>query len=217
MKLLFLFALFFGLYVYKNRRFSSPFKLVMIFGKKGSGKSTYLVKTGISYMKKGYTVYTNLVGVNVPGFRLFDPVQLGDFVPPEKSCILLDEAGIVFDNRSYKSFQTSTRDFFKLQRHYKCVVYLASQSYDVDKKLRDLTDSMLLVQNLLPGISLLRPIRRKIMLTEASSMGESRIADNLKFAPIFSWRFLRLKKYSRFFDSFIAPERPELPYNEIGE
>lgn len=217
MKLLFLVAIGLCIYIFKNRRFSNPYKLVMLIGKKGSGKTTFLVKTGLKEVKKGKTVYTNIDGCSVPEFRYINSSDLGEFVPPPDSVLLLDEAGMVYDNRKFKGFSDATRDFFKLQRHYRVTVYLASQSLDVDKKLRDLVDHLILVQSFLPGISLLRPIKRSITLVEASSMGESRIADNLKFRSILSWRFLGLKKFSKFFDSFQVPFRPLLPYNEIGE
>lgn len=212
--------LFFFFFVFlclsiKYRHFLSPYRLIMIFGKKGSGKSSYLVSLALKYHKKGFLVYSNLSGVNLPWLRLIDPLDLGKFSPPADSVLLLDEAGTLWDNRNFKSFRSDTRDWFKLQRHYKCIVFLASQSFDVDKKLRDLTDSMILCQSFLPWLSLRRPIRRKITLTEASSMGESRIADELKFSWIFSWRFCFLPKYSKFFDSFIAPDLPEIPFSTL--
>lgn len=200
---------------FKYREFRSPYKLVMIFGKKGSGKSSYLVSLALHYHKRGWLVYSNLSGVNLPWLRIIDPADLGKFSPPSNSVLLLDEAGTLYDNRNFKSFRPETRDWFKLQRHYKCIVYLASQSFDIDKKLRDLTDSMILCQSFLPWLSLRRPIRRKITLTEASSMGESRIADELKFCWFFSWRFCFLPKFSKYFDSFIAPELPEISFTSL--
>lgn len=47
---------------------------------------------------------------------------------------------MIWDNRGFKNFPTEVRDYFKLQRHYKHVVILASQTFDVDKKIRDLAD-----------------------------------------------------------------------------
>lgn len=213
MKFLFLVFCFFLFMSFKYRHFNNPFKLYIVIGKKGSGKSSFLCKVAKTYLKKGFSVYTNMSDCTLPGIRLIDASKLGEFVPPKKSCVLLDECGILFDNRNFKSFRSDTRDFFKLQRHYECVVYLASQSLDVDKKLRDLADCLFLVNNLFNWLSLVRPIRKRISLVEASAMGESRIADNLRFAWFPSWRFLVLPRYSRFFDSFVAPEKPPLPYD----
>lgn len=196
----------------RYRKYINPYKLYMIFGKKGSGKSTYLVKLALQYQKKGYKVYTNMCDMMIPGVRKFKEDDLGTFVPEEKSVILWDEAGMKFDNRQFKSFPVEKRDFFKLQRHYKVIVYLASQSFDIDKKLRDLTDKMFLVNNVGIVYSLVRPIKKSVTLTESTSDAESRIAENLKFEWLFSWKLVKLTKYSRYFESFVVPEKPKLPY-----
>lgn len=197
------------------RRFNNPYKLYMIFGKKGSGKSSFLAKKALFYLKKGWIVYSNMEDLHVSGVRLIDAHELGDLVPEPRSVLLLDEVGMLYDNRNYKAFKDSTRDFFKLQRHYRCIVYLASQSYDVDKKLRDLTDDMMLCTKLFPWLGLIRPITKRIGLVEASAQGESRIVDNLRFRWIFSWRFTFLPKYAKCFDSFSLPERPLLDYRLV--
>lgn len=215
MKFIICFVLFCFLYSFFTRRFKNPYKLYLVFGKKGSGKSTYLVKLALKYQKKKYTVYTNMLDMQVPGVRLIDADQLGEFVPPPNSCVLLDEVGMIYDNRNYKNFKNSTRDFYKLQRHYKCVVYLASQTYDIDKKLRDLTDGMYLCQNLATVFTLVRPISKKITLTEATADGESRIAENLRFQFLTSWKINYIPKYVKYFQSFIAPELPSIEYTEV--
>ncbi len=35
---------------------------------------------------------------------------------------------MIWDNRNFKNFKPEVRDFFKLQRHYKCCLILASQT-----------------------------------------------------------------------------------------
>lgn len=194
------------------KKYKNPYKLYMIFGKKGSGKSSYLCKLAKQYQKRGYYVYTNMPDCVIPNIRIIDPDDLGDFIPEEKSVILLDECGMLYDNRQYKSFKNSVRDFFVLQRHYKCIVYLCSQSYNVDKKLRDLCDEMYLIQNIGIVYGLVRPIRKTITLTEATSEGESRIAENLKFRFITSWKLFYIPKQVKNFQSYIAPEKPALQY-----
>lgn len=198
------------------RRFNNPYKLYMVFGKKGSGKSSFLAKKALFYLKRRWVVYSNMSDLHVPGVRLIDARDLGEFVPEPHSVVLFDEVGMLYDNRNYKEFKAPVRDFFKLQRHYRCIVYLASQSYDVDKKLRDLTDDMCLTTKLFPWLGLVRPIVKRIGLVEASSQGESRIVDNLKFRWIFSWRFTFLPRYARYFDSFNLPEHSYLPYSEVS-
>lgn len=198
-----------------TRRWRNPYKLFLVFGKKGSGKSTYLVKLAIRYMKKGWEVYTNMSDMTVPGVRLIDVNQVGDFVPIAHSLLLLDEVGMIWDNRNFKNFKPSVRDFFKLQRHYKVVTYLASQTFDIDKKLRDLTDGMILNINVLNVLSIGKTIRRKITLTESTSEAESRIAEDLKFCPFWQWHFTWIPKYAKLFSSFSAPQLSELPWQPV--
>ena len=77
-----------------------------------------------------------------------------------------------------------------------------SQSFDVDKKIRDVTDSMILQSSFLNMFTLSRPIIRKVALVEASASGDSRIADNLKFDSIFTWRIYYMPAYFKYFASF---------------
>ena len=97
----------------------------------------------------------------------FDPNDIGfyDFEP--ESIILIDEVGMVWDNRDYKNFKPQTRDFFKLQRHAKLKIYLFSQTFDIDKKLRDLTDEMYLLTNRLRVWSSARRIDKTITISKS--------------------------------------------------
>lgn len=198
-----------------TRKWRNPYKLFLVFGKKGSGKSTYLVKLAYKYLKKGWYVYTNMADMMLPSVRLIDIDKLGEFVPVANSVLLIDEVGMIWDNRNYKNFKPSVRDFFKLQRHYKVITYLASQTFDIDKKLRDLTDGMILNLNVLNVLSVGKTIRRKITLTESTSEAESRIAEDLKFAPIWTWHFTLIPRWAKLFSSFETPEMPSLPFSEI--
>lgn len=210
---LFIFLFIFFVFSFRYRAFRNPYRLYMIFGKKGSGKSSLLAKKALFYLKKGWIVYTNMEDLTVDGVRHINASDIGAFVPVPHSVVLLDEVGMLYDNRDYKSFKPCVRDFFKLQRHYQTIVYLASQSFDIDKKLRDLTDEMYLTTCLFGWLGLVRPIRKKITLVEASSQGESRIVDNLKFRSIFSWKLTFLPRYSKYFQSFVLPPHEYLNYS----
>lgn len=208
------FVVFAFLYSFAVRKYKNPYKLYMVFGKKGSGKSSFLVRQAIKYQKKGYLVYTNMSDCTLEGIRIIDADDLGAFAPSGDSCLLLDEVGMLYDNRDFRNFKKSVRDFFKLQRHYKVVCFLASQTFDIDKKLRDLTDEMMLISNIATAFSLVRPIRKTVTLTEATSEGESRIAENLKFRFISSWRLYWIPSTVKYFESFKAPELLMIPYTE---
>lgn len=215
--LLSFFAGIFGfalLWHFLTRRYLNPYKLYLVFGKKGSGKSTYLVKLAQQHLKKGWLVYTNMEELYMPGVRHFDIQHLGDFVPPAHSLLLLDEVGMIWDNRDYKVFKPCVRDFFKLQRHYHVKVYMASQTFDVDKKLRDLTDGMFLHQNFARVFTVGKRITRKVVLTESTSEAESRISEDLVMLPFWNWTYTFIPKWAKYFDSHSIPDRPNLQYHE---
>lgn len=218
MKTLFtVFFVFMGLmtaFHFATRKYLNPYKLYLVFGKKGSGKSTYLVKLAQQHLKKGWLVYTNMEELFMPGVRHFDIQHLGDFVPPANSLLLLDEVGMIWDNRDYKFFKSCVRDFFKLQRHYHVKVYMASQTFDVDKKLRDLTDGMFLHQNIARVFTVGKRITRKVVLTESTSEAESRISEDLVMMPFWNWTYTYIPKWSKYFDSHSIPDKPQLEYTE---
>lgn len=179
--IMYVFFALFLLCAYLTVRFRNPYRLIMVFGKKGSGKTTFLTKTALKAIRKGRTVYST---VDIPGTYKFDVNMIGNYTFPQNSVILIDEVGMIWDNRNYKNFRPEVRDYFKLQRQYKNTVYLFSQSFDVDVKLRTLTDSMYLCKCYLGWFSVARRIKRDITIVAPSGESESRIADSLEFEPI---------------------------------
>lgn len=197
-----------------TRQYLNPYKLYLVFGKKGSGKSTFLVKTAYQHIRKGWLVYTNMDEFTLPGVRHIDIQHIGDFVPPADSLLLLDEVGMIWDARDYKKFKPSVRDFFKLQRHYHVKVYMASQTFDVDKKLRDLTDGMFLHQNLARVFTVGKRITRKVVLTQSTGDQESRISEDLVMCPFWEWTFTYIPRWAKYFDSHAIPDLPQIEYRE---
>lgn len=196
-----------GIFIYFTIKFRNPYKLYMCFGKKGAGKSTYMVKLTALYIKKGWKVFaTN----PIPGAYLINPEDIGKFQFPENSVILIDEVGMVWDNRAYKDFKPHVRNWFKLQRHYKCCVYLFSQTWDIDIKLRNLTDKLYLMINYGNCLTVCKEIKRKITVVKPSENAESRIADELIISPFFlapfgARHYVWIPKWAKYFDSFAAP------------
>ena len=198
---------------FTTRKYLNPYKLYLVFGKKGSGKSTYLVKLARKHLKKGWIVYTNMEELFMPGVRHFEIKHLGDFVPEAHSLLILDEVGMIWDNRDYKTFKPQVRDFFKLQRHYHVKVYMASQTFDVDKKLRDLCDGMYLHSNFARVFTLGKRITRRVVITESTSEAESRISEDLKICPFWEWTLTYIPRWAKFFDSHAIPDKPHLRYS----
>lgn len=179
-----IFTLFILAFAFYTRKYRNPYKLIMVFGKKGSGKSTFMTKTAIQELHKHKIVYST---VDIPGTRLFDVDDIGRCNFPEQSVVLIDEVGMIWDNRQYKNFRTDVRDWFKLQRHNKVTVYLFSQTFDVDVKLRNLTDSMYLITCHFSVLSIARKIKRGIVIVNPDGQSEARIADSLEFvSPLLS-------------------------------
>lgn len=163
------------------KKYKNPYFLVMIFGKKGSGKSTLLTKLAIKHMREGRKVYSTYY---IPGTHLFDVKDVGHFQFDPESVIIIDEVGMIWDNRNFKNFDTAVRDWFKLQRQYRNIVYLASQTFDIDLKLRNLTDKMYLCKCYMGFFSIAKKIKRDVTLVQPTGDSESRIADSLEFEPV---------------------------------
>lgn len=202
--------LFFAYHIIKYR---NPYKLYMVFGKKGSGKTTLMTKLALKYQKKGWKVYCDR---EIPGCYQFKTSDFGKIFFPPDSLILVDEVGLVWDNRNYKSFPEHVKVYFKYQRQYRNVVYLFSQSFDVDKKIRDLTDHLYIVSNFMNCFSVARRVTKKITIVHAdrSSQGESKIADDynidsLWLAPFGSIRVTYIPKYVKYFKSYDPPHLPD--------
>lgn len=203
------------LFVLLNLKYQNPYKCIFVFGKKGAGKSCYMVRQMHRYLRRGWNVYTDMADIKIPGVRVISVYHLADFRPEPYSLVCLDEVGISMDNRSFKTFPPGLRDFFKYARKMQIVIIMNSQAFDVDKKVRDTTDSMLLLQSIGSLFCIARPIYRSITLTQPSAEAESRIADMLRFGWIFSWKFYYMPSYFRYFDSKAMPPRQELEYTVV--
>ena len=125
---------------YLSYKFRNKYKLFFVFGKKGAGKTTMLTMLAYKYNQAGVKVFCN---TEIPGTYLFDAGKdIGFYKFPENSVIMIDEVSLIWDNRNFKQFKPEVAKFFRLQRHHKLTVWLFSQTFDVDKKIRDLTDKM---------------------------------------------------------------------------
>lgn len=191
-----------------TKKYLNPYKLIMVFGKKGSGKSTFQTKVALDYAKKGWTVYCT---TKLP-CTYYVPVELvGKVEFKPNSVLFIDEVGMIWDNRNFKNFDTETRDWFKLQRHRKVKVYLFSQSFDIDKKIRDLVDEMYLLNKCFRVFSIAKRISRTITITKATDTNGSQLADQLQFDSILwfwcgSRKLTFIPRYVKYFDSYYAPK-----------
>lgn len=215
----FIFVLILLLFVWHlaTKKYLNPYKLIMIFGKKGCGKSTTITKLALEYQKKGWTVYST---ERTPGSKYIDPEQIGFVQLEPNSVLLVDEVGMIWDNRNFKSFKPEVRDFFKLQRHYRVRTYLFSQTFDIDKKLRDLTDEMYLLTNVLRVFSYGKKITKRIVINKSTADAPSSLAENLEFESLFwfwcgSRTLTFIPKYTKYFDSYKIKELKQYDFESI--
>lgn len=215
--LLLLFSAYIFLVIY-SKRWNNPFTLTFLFGRKGSGKTTLMAKMMLKDKKRGWTIYTDVQGIKIPGARIFDLSELNTKSPPPKSAVYLDEVGLSMDNRNYKAFSSGLRDWYALQRHYKCKVVVNSQAFDVDKKVRDRTDSFYYVTKIAGTISIARPIVLKIKPNDMSNPSQdSPIVTSYRWGSLLAWKITWLPRYAKWFDSFEAPPREDVAYHAISE
>ena len=202
-KILILIVLLLLFFEKSTRKYVNPYKLIMIFGKKGSGKTTTLTKIALDEIKKKKKVYST---IEIPGTSYFEVSEIGYKTFPANSVILIDEVGMIWDSRDFSKFPKEVRDFFKYQRQYKLKVYLFSQTFDVDKKIRDLTDEMYLLKNFCRVFSIQRRILKKITISHAdnNASGVSNIVDDYRFdLPLFGGlKIVFIPRYIAFFKSF---------------
>lgn len=190
----------------------NPYKLIMVFGKKGSGKTTFLTKVAIRAIAKGQIVYST---IEIPGTRLFNVNDIGKFTFQPNSIVLIDEVGMIWDNRNFKSFREDVRDFFKFQRQYKLTIYLFSQTFDVDLKLRNLTDEMYLLRNRFRVWSVARRIDKRITIQKAEEGKASSLVDDYQFAPLLAGGSLIITfipRWVKFFNSYDPTPLPFVNY-----
>lgn len=204
-------------YHFLTLKYLNPYKLTMVFGKKGSGKSSLLAKLAVEYQKKGWPVFST---EHIPGCYVVNYEDIGFVEFPENSVLLVDEVGMIWDNRNYKNFKPEVRDWFKLQRHRRVKVYLFSQTFDVDKKIRDLTDDMYLVEKKLRVFSYAKRILKKTVLNKSTAESPSKLDEDLEFDSIlFCWcgsrRFTFIPKYVKYFDSFICDPLEERNFEYV--
>lgn len=176
--LLLCFSLFTVFFHKLTKKYLNPYKLVFVFGKKGSGKSTLIQKLSNKYYKNGWTVYSTEESLN-PEILPIDPKNIYNYEFPEHSCIFIDEVSLIWDNRDFKSMDKKVIEWFRYQRHHKCRVFLFSQTFDIDKKLRDLTDEMYLVNKYFRVLVRAKRILRKPIVVHPSPEAPARIDEDL--------------------------------------
>lgn len=195
------------------------------FGSPGAGKTTFAVRLAEEHnrnvrnaLKRKRMPKTKYEGI----FANFDTKSaircsldnLGTWTFPPRSHVLIDEAGITYNNRKFKTLSQQQIEWFKLHRHYRCDVSMFSQALDIDITMMRLADRYYHMRKLGP-FTLVRRIKKFVTIDENTKQ----IIDGYEFFPIW-WRFIpfigvkdacRLcfrPRYYRFFDSYATPPTP---------
>lgn len=179
--------------------------LYCLVGKKRTGKTTFLAAVSIHYFLRNRPVYSTC---SLPCAKLISKDDIGIAHFPPYSVILIDEIGLLYNNRNFKTFPEHVLQYFKLQGHYKHLVIVASQAFDFDKKIRDLVDLVGMIDKYRFNLTRIRWVARHLVLTEAHGEEPSSIVEQFKFQfPLFGgWYFLYRPLYYPFYDSYEAPE-----------
>lgn len=146
---------------------SKGYALSIYFGIPGSGKTTYASYLSKKDIKKGRKVWSN---VPITGTMKFDPqFDIGKFMISDGR-VIIDEAGLEYNNRDFKKFSTESNYFYKYHRHYKLDIDIFSQGYDdMDKKLRILASNLYVIKkSIIPYFIVRKKILKRVGINEMS-------------------------------------------------
>lgn len=212
-KIGFFLCLIFLAFHFLTKKFLNPFKFTMIVGKKGSGKTTWMVQLIYKHLKAGWTVYAN---IDIPGVNYFDPKDIGKYTFPSGAAVFIDEANLFWDNRRWKDVAAELIEWFRYQRQYRVKLYMFSQTFDIDKKLRSLCDDLYLVKNVARVFCWCKRIRKWPDLKQAEGESEARIVDMIQYDTLWlaffgSRHLVYIPKWSRYFKSYNPPPLAAIP------
>lgn len=226
----------------------APSGLIIVFGSRGTGKSTDIAKDELRWENKhkdfkAYTdFYTNVkINTNNEHYHYLDLVhyKLTDYMPlnektknakiipydketkeyivantpfkiNENSIIEIDELGIVAHARDYKNFPKEFIYLVKYLRKLGILMIANSQSYDIDKTLREGASDLRLKRKFMYW-SLSRRIRKRIVCSSQDKSNkkatyvynaEQQIHDELDYAPVFTKGAIKLTFIPFYTDRF---------------
>ena len=148
------------------KSFKAPaYTFDIYFGVPGSGKTTFAAYLTKKVLKNGGSVWSN---VPIKGAYILNPKEDIGKTMIENGHIIIDEAGLEYNNRDFKNFTQDATYFYKFHRHYKTSVHIFSQGYDdMDKKLRTLASRMYVCKkSVLPFMIKRYTISKKVGVNE---------------------------------------------------
>lgn len=188
----------------------------LFFGSPGCGKTTtavHNIKLWQTDKQHPYSAfYTNF---DCSLSKEISLENLGEWTLPPGSHLTVDESGIEFNNRKYKSMPQTLIAWFKLHRHYRVDVDFYSQSWeDTDITILRLADEYWHVRRL--GIfTLCRKVRKFVTIKK----DDYQIVSGYEYVPIWrrflpfpfhvrSWYVYWRRPYYNYFNSWTTPDTP---------
>ena len=187
----------------KKRKYKIPHVLSIYFGVPGSGKTTFAAWLAKRDLKRGLRVWSN---VPITGtFKLEPKDDIGKWDISDGR-VIIDEAGIEYNNRDFKKFSDSQLKFYKYHRHYELAVDIFSQGFDdMDKKIRTLAQKLYVVKrSLLPFFIKRKRIAKRVGINEMSK----EIIDEYYFVPLSS-RYIFSPLVWKLFNTLSRDQLPE--------
>lgn len=193
------------LYKRITAKFNSPYTLDVIFGKKGCGKSTTLNKLAYKYYSKGWNVFCDLNDSMQSFVTQIDASQLWKYKLPANSVVFVGEANLHWDNRDFKDFPKPLQKYFRKQRHKRVKIILFSQTYDTDKKIRDLADRLYIATKKLKLWTCCTPyVKTPCIVPAREAKDTAKLTDDFVKVPFFMFQGITtfIPRWVNSFDSF---------------
>lgn len=197
-------------FVYWSSKLKDSCPVILIFGKRGCGKSSDIVRRAREAHKQGKRVFcTDETMCKDDLCEYLPPEKLGKIRIPKGSLLLIEECGVLFHKRGFSDKQQNEimkrfRRYLKYVRHEEIAsVVMYSQCYDIDLSLKEACSELWLYKKF-GCYTYGKKINKSIVLTTDAD-GNGTMSDSFTFYPLFvrgSRRLNFMPKYINAYDSF---------------
>lgn len=179
-----------------------PLTCDLYIGCPGAGKSTLAAIFARRDIKHGVPVWSNFA---IKGTYQLDPKQDLGHYHITNGRVLLDEIGLVYNNRKWKdNLSDNTLSWIKLHRHYRVHIDCFSQGLDFDNRFLGIARNVYIVRrSLIPYFVATVKIIKKVGIDKE----KHELVDGY-FKQFFGTRLYFMPLAWKMFDSYEAPELP---------
>lgn len=182
-----------------------PLQVNLYIGVPGAGKTTLAAHIAKKAIKHNVPVWSN---VPIKGTFQLDPKNDMGKYDISKGRVIIDEAGVDFNNRNYmKNIPDDMLYWLKRHRHYDVAIDLFSQGLDCDKKFITLARNIYIVsKSLIPFFLKYKRVVKKVGVDSITKQ----LIDEYIIVP-FSARYVFMPTKWKMFDT---KEHKPLPTKE---